>query len=196
MLWLARPKMRMLLQMLVMLPFLTNFIIRTEATRIFLSVDGPMSHLLMAIHQTAVPVTFLNTQGAVWFGMVTNYLPMMVFPLFVALDSLDYDLIQAAYELGANKIQAFFYVLLPLIRGGIMTGFTLVFVPSLGEFIIPQILGGGRLMLLGGLITEQFLKYRNWPFGAALSALLAIIALVGIYLLGRVVDLQGEGKMG
>jgi spermidine/putrescine transport system permease protein len=113
---------------------------------------------------------------------VMNYLPFMVLPLFVALEKFDFTLLEAARDLGASRARAFRQVLLPCVRPGLVTGSTFVFAPALGEFVVPDILGGAREMLVGNLVTDQFLKTRDWPFGAALSLILIAVAAAGFRL--------------
>lgn len=165
----ARPKLRWALLILIVTPFWTNFVVRAYAVRSVLhSLEGWGWELL-------------NTPTAVWIGMVGSYLPFMVLPLFVALEKFDFTLLEAARDLGATPARAVRAVLLPGTRAGIITGSILVFTPALGEFVIPDILGGARTLLLGNLITDQFLKARDWPFGSALSVLL--IALIAALLI-------------
>jgi spermidine/putrescine transport system permease protein len=109
--------------------------------------------------------------------MVTNYLPFMILPLYVALEKFDFSLIEAAKDLGASSWKILWRILIPLTRPGIVTGVIFVFTPALGEFVIPDLLGGARTMLVGNLITEQFLKARDWPFGSSLSLLLILIVM-------------------
>lgn len=163
----------------LMVPFLSNFVVRAYAIKILLSNEGPVAALLAAVGLFATPPSLTDSPLAVWFGMLTNYLPFMVLPIYVALERFDFTLIEAAYDLGATDRAALTRVLLPQIRAGILSGCLLVFVPALGEFMIPDMLGGARTMLLGNLITEQFLKARDWPFGAALVMLLVALMAVG-----------------
>lgn len=175
----ARPTHRPLLLMLLMIPFLTNFVVRVYAIRILLAAQGPLNAVLMAIGVRVEPVSLNDTGFAVAFGMVTNYLPFMVLPLYVVFEKLDPAFVEAARDLGASGLRIVRRVLLPLSRRGLASGCLLVFVPTLGEFMIPDLLGGARTMLLGNLITEQFLKARDWPFGAALTVLMMLTMLAG-----------------
>ena len=180
----ASVRVRSLLLILVILPFWTNFVIRAYAIKVLFGDYGPLNHLLMRWGLTHDPIPFGNSDASIWFGMVTNYLPFMVLPLYVALEKFDFSLLEAAKDLGASSWRVLWTVLLPLTRPGIVTGFIFVFTPALGEFVIPDLLGGARTLLIGSLITEQFLKTRDWPFGAALSILVILIVMVclGIYL--------------
>jgi spermidine/putrescine transport system permease protein len=160
----ALPRFRNMLMVLIVIPFWTNFVVRTYALKSLFAEDSPIGKLL--------PFVFSGSSFAVWFGMVTNYLPFMVLPLYVAIEKFDFMLLEAASDLGAPPVARFFKILVPLTRRGIMTGLLFVFSPALGEFVIPDLLGGARMMLVGNLITEQYLKARDWPFGSALSLIL------------------------
>lgn len=171
----APARLRPLLFVLLMVPFLTNFIVRVYALRLLLGVEGPVNQLLQALGLIREPLVLTDTAFLVGVGMITNYLPFMVLPLYVVLEKLDFSLVEAARDLGATRWQTFRRVILPLTRPGLASGGVLVFIPTLGEYMIPDLLGGARIMLLGNLITEQFLKARDWPFGSALAVVLILI---------------------
>jgi spermidine/putrescine transport system permease protein len=160
---------------LMSIPFLMNLIIRVFAIRLFVGFDGPLLALLNALHIPNDPYAFSQNQVLVLYGMVTAYLPFMVFPLYSALEKFDFALVEASYDLGGSDWDVLFKVLIPNTRTAIANGCLLVFVPCLGEFVIPDLLGGAKNMLIGNLITEQFLKSRDWPFGSALSVVLILI---------------------
>jgi len=184
----ARPRFRLVLQVLTVAPFFANFIIRIQAIKWILSVQGPINEMLLVTGLVSQPWVIHGTYGAVGFGMIINYLPSMVLPLYVVMRDLDFDLLLAAQDLGARRFYAMTHVLWPLTLRGVMAGVMLVFIPSLGEFVTPELLGGGRSMLLGSLITAQYVKWRHWPFGAALSLIMVISALAAAFLsewLGR-----------
>lgn len=172
----ARPALRSLLLVLVVVPFWTNFVVRTYALKAILAENGPINSLLLSLGVIREAIAFGNSPFAVWLGMLINYLPFMVLPLFVSIEKFDFSLLEAARDLGANERTAFFRILVPGVRKGIATGLVLVFAPSLGEFVIPDLLGGAKVQMVGGLITDQFLKSRDWPFGAALSLVLVLAA--------------------
>lgn len=176
----ARPKFRSILLMLVVIPFWTNFVVRAYAIKVLLGENGPVNQLGMGLGLFIEPIIFVNSAFSVWLGMVTNYLPFMVLPLYVALEKFDFSLLEAAKDLGATSWDVLWRVLIPLTRAGIITGFIFVFTPALGEFVIPDLLGGARTMLIGNLVTEQFLKTRDWPFGSALSLILILIVMVSL----------------
>lgn len=176
----APARRRALLLVLLMIPFLTNFVVRVYAIRILLGAEGPLNGIGLALGLIRAPIGMTDSPVAVAIGMITNYLPFCVLPLFVVFDRFDFTLLEAARDLGASGRRIFFQIVLPLTKAGIASGTLLVFVPALGEFMIPDLLGGARTMLLGNLITEQFLKARDWPFGAALAMLL-VFALVAVF---------------
>lgn len=182
----AGPRMRILLMMLLIVPFWTNFVVRTYALKIFLGELGPVSQFFLGLGIISEPLQLSNSFTMVWLGMVTNYLPYMVLPLYVSIEKFDFSLLEAGQDLGASAWNNFWRILVPLTRGGIITGFILVFTPALGEFLIPDLLGGAKTMLLGNLITEQFLKMRDWPFGSALSVLLMIVVTLSLVIVIRI----------
>jgi len=170
-------RMRSALLMLVVIPFWTNFVVRAYAIKILFSELGPVNQIGMALGFIHEPVIFANTDFSVWLGMVTNYLPFMVLPLYVALEKFDFSLMEAARDLGAGSLDILMKILVPMTKAGIVTGLIFVFTPALGEFVIPDLLGGSKTMLIGSLVTEQFLKTRDWPFGAALSLILIVLVM-------------------
>jgi spermidine/putrescine transport system permease protein len=175
---------RSVLLVLVVIPFWTNFVVRAYALKLMLGETGPLNRWLVTLGIIQTPIAFSNTDFSVWIGMVTNYLPFMVLPLYVALEKFDFTLMEAAKDLGAKPFQILFKILIPLTSAGILAGTVFVFAPALGEFVIPDLLGGARTMLIGNLITDQFLKTRDWPFGAALSMILIVMVMLclGFYL--------------
>jgi spermidine/putrescine transport system permease protein len=165
---------------LMVIPFWTNLVVRTYALKILLGEQGPVNAVLMSAGLVHEPLVLSNQTFSVWLGMVTNYLPFMVLPLYVALEKFDFTLLEAARDLGASPFQAALKVLVPGTRRGIASGAIFVFTPALGEFVIPDLLGGARTMLIGNLVTDQFLKARDWPFGSALSLLLIVFVLASL----------------
>lgn len=178
----ASSRLRAILLVLVVIPFWTNFVVRAYAIKVLLGENGPINQIALAMNLFAEPIIFANSSFAVWLGMVTNYLPFMVLPLYVALEKFDFALLEAAKDLGASSWNALWRVLIPMTKPGIITGLIFTFTPALGEFVIPDLLGGARTMLIGNLITEQFLKTRDWPFGSALSLLLILTVMVSLVL--------------
>ena len=170
----ATERMRNILIILIAIPFLTNLVIRICALKAFTSYDGPLATLLTAMHVGFDPYSLSQNGPLVAFGMVSSYLPLMVFPLYAALERFDFTLVEAAEDLGATFWQIASRIVIPSLKGAMLSGVLLVFIPAMGEFLIPDLLGGAKVMLAGNLISEQFLKARDWPFGSALSALLMI----------------------
>lgn len=174
------PRVRNVLLVLVMIPFWSNFLVRTYAWRVILGSDGLLSQVSQAFGGGEVRVLF--TIWAVLIGLVYGFLPFMVLPLYAAIERLDWRLVEAARDLYANGFTAFRKVTLPLSMPGVVAGSILVFIPSLGAYVTPAILGGARETLLGDYIVSQFLTARNWPFGSALSfAVMFVMLLATIF---------------
>lgn len=161
---------------LVVLPFWTNFLVRTYAWIILLNSEGLVNKTLTAVGLIDRPLELLYTKTAVVGGLLYAYLPLMVLPLYAAIERLDPQLREASANLGARPARTFMSVTLPLTLPGVLTGCVFVFVPSLGNFVIPELLGGGRTVMVGNMIRDQFLKARDWPFGSTLA--LVVIALL------------------
>ncbi len=168
---------------LVIVPFWTSFLLRTFAWRILLAGNGPASNFLQSIGLLDEPLRVLDTRGAVQLGVLYNYLPLMIFPLFVALDRLDPALREASKDLGANRIATFIQVTLPLVMPGIVAGLLLVFIPLAGEYVTPAVLGGAKGLMAGGLVASQFLAALNWALGSAMAVvlILLILAVIGVF---------------
>ena len=175
--WLtARPPVvRAALLVLVMLPFWSNFLVRTYAWRVLLGSDGPIVTALSALGLDEVRLLF--TPFAVVLGLVYGYLPFMVLPLYSSLERLDLRLVEAARDLGATGWEAFRYVTWPLSRPGVVAGSVLVFIPTFGAYVTPELLGGSRTTLVGTFVVRQFLSARDWPFGSALSMAILVVML-------------------
>jgi spermidine/putrescine transport system permease protein len=171
---------RNLLLVLVMIPFWSNFLVRTYAWRVILGSEGPISQLSVALG--GEPIRFLFTNTAVLIGLVYGFLPFMVLPLYAALERMDWRLVEAGRDLYADGWTAFRKITLPLSMPGVVAGSILVFIPSLGAYVTPAILGGAKTTLLGDYIVSQFLAARNWPFGSALSfAVMFVMLLATIF---------------
>lgn len=180
----TRPaRWRTALLVLVVLPFWTSLLIRTYAWMALLNDTGLINTTLQSLGVIDDPLPLLYNEFAVVLGLVYGYLPLMVLPLYAAIERLSPELREAAGDLGASGWRAFLTVTLPLTRAGVLAGCIFVFVPSLGNFIVPELLGGGREQMVGNLIQVQFLKARDWPFGATLA--LAVIALMTVVLLAQ-----------
>ena len=178
------PKWRGVLLGLVIVPFWTSFLLRTFAWRILLAANGPASEALQSIGWLDQPLRVLDTRGAVQLGVLYNYLPLMIFPLFVALDRMDPALREASKDLGANRIATFIQVTLPLVMPGVVAGLLLVFIPLAGEYVTPAVLGGAKGLMAGGLVASQFLAALNWALGSAMAVVLILLILAVIAVFG------------
>ena len=179
-----------LVSVLFILPMWMNFLLRTYAWRALLDNAGIINQGLMALGFE--PVQFLYTEGAIIFGLVYNFLPFMILPIYSIFQKMDTSCIQAAQDLGANKWQTFWRVTLPLSKGGIISGVTMVFMPAMTTFVITRLLGGSHFMMYGDLIEMQFLLLSEWNFGSALAVVMMILTIIFMWLLRRY-DKEGEG---
>jgi len=167
-----------LLLNLVMLPFWTSFLIRTYAWMFLLRDTGLINTVLQGAHLIRTPLPLLFNTGAVILGLVYGYLPFMVLPLYATVEKLDPSLLDAAEDLGASPWIALWRVVIPLSKPGMVAGCLLVFIPCLGAYLTPDLMGGGKTVMIGNLVQNQFTTARDWPFGAALSLLLMILVLL------------------
>lgn len=189
----ASPKWRPWLLLLVIIPFWTNSLIRTYALILMIGGQGMVNKLLLALGLIDAPIAMMYTDFAVFVGLTYTLLPFMVLPLYASIEKLDPALGDAARDLGAGSLRTFWHITLPLTLPGIMAGSMLVFLPSLGMFYVPEILGGAKNMLLGTFIKNQFLVANNWPLGAAASTVLTIL-LVIMAALYRLSSLRVAGR--
>ncbi len=171
-----RVAVRNIMLVFVMIPFWTNFLVRNFAWRVILGNNGPLTNATEFVGLGSAELLF--TQTAVVLGLVYGYLPFMILPLYAAIERIDRRLLEASRDLYGTGLQSFRHVLFPLSMPGVIAGSILVFVPSLGAYVTPEILGGAKTTLLGSYIVTQFLTARNWPFGAALSFVLMLVMLV------------------
>lgn len=182
------PRWRNALLLLIIIPFWTNFLVRTYAWIVLLGSEGVVNGTLESLHLIDKPLTLLFTPFAVTIGLIYGYLPFMVLPLYSSLERFNFSLVEAAQDLGANDLRTFWRVLLPLTRPGIIAGSILVFIPALGSFIIPDILGGAKTLMVGNLIETQFIKARNWPLGSAISMLMMALVLLPVLIYFKLAD--------
>jgi len=173
----APRRWRNALLILVMVPFWTNFLVRTYAIMLLLRSEGLVNSFLRSIGLIDQPLNLLYTPGAVVLGLVYGYLPFMILPLYASIEKFDFSLVEAAQDLGASARRVFLRVMLPLTMPGVVAGSILVFIPSVGAFVTPDLLGGGKVVMIGNLIQQQFLTARHWPFGSAISFVLMAIVL-------------------
>ena len=184
--YLARfAKRKGLLLLLVVVPFWTSFLIRTYAWLIILDPGFP---LLRGLHGLGVHLDILYKQPAVYLGVIYTYLPLMVLPLYATLERMDWSLVDAAQDLGDSPFRAFRRVTLPLARPGLLAGSLLVFIPMMGEYLNPVILGGDKTEYAGNLITEEFLNARDWPFGSAIAMVLVGALTIAIVVYNRLLN--------
>jgi spermidine/putrescine transport system permease protein len=188
----AAPRGRNALLLLVMIPFWTNFLVRTYAMKLLLASEGVVNNLLVASGVARAPVDLLFNQFAVVLGLVYGYLPFAVLPMYASIEKFDITLMEAAADLGANLRRAFVRVMLPLTAPGIVASVILVFVPVVGAFITPDIMGGGKVEMIGTLINRQFGVARNWPFGSAMSLALMVMVVVGVVYYFRTSEEKGR----
>jgi putrescine transport system permease protein len=168
------------LLMLVILPFWTSFLIRVYAWIGILADEGLLNWLLVSLHVVDEPITFLATQRAVYIGIIYSYLPFMVLPLYSSLEKMDETLLEAAQDLGCTSFQAFWRVTFPLSIPGVIAGSFLVFIPAVGEFVIPDLLGGSDTVMIGKTLWEEFFNNRDWPAASAVAITLLLLLVVPI----------------
>jgi len=191
--YLARyARRKTLLLMLIVVPFWTSFLIRTYSWLIILDRDFPVFRALRSIGVLPEDLQILYTSKAVYIGVVYNYLPLMILPLYAALERMDWALVEAAQDLGDSAWRAFRRVTLPLVLPGIAAGSLLVFIPLMGEFLIPVILGGDLTVYAGNLIGQQFLTARDWPFGAAIAMVVIAAMTVLVLAYARLVSREEQ----
>lgn len=176
--------------LLVMIPFWINFLIRSYAWVIILRSQGIVNSFLLELGIIQAPLALLYNDFAVLLGLVYAMLPFMILPIYVSIEQLDNRLLEAASDLGATPLKSFLKVTLPLTMPGIAAGSILVFISTLGMFVVPDIMGGAKSSLIGNLIQNQFLGARNWPFGSALSVLLALLSMILIYLYHKALGIK------
>jgi len=174
----SKVKRRNLMVMLFVLPLWTNFLLRTYAWMVLLRDQGVINQFLMAIGIIDEPIKLLYNNNAVLLGMIYNFLPFMVLPIYSVLSKIDNSLVEAAQDLGAHPISVFRKVIFPLSMPGVISGSIMVFMPAVSTFVISDLLGGGQTVLLGNLIQNQFLVARNWQFGSAISMIMIILILL------------------
>jgi len=168
------------LMVLIMLPFWTNFLVRTYALKSVLATEGLLNTFLMNLHLVSQPLDLLFNEFAVVLGLIYGYLPFAVLPMYTSIEKFDHSLMEAAADLGAPPYKSFLRVMLPMTLPGVVAALVLVFVPVVGAFITPDIMGGGKVEMIGTLINRQFGVARNWPFGSAMSLILMLLVLIGV----------------
>ncbi|WP_447984165.1 ABC transporter permease [Nitrospira sp. Nam74] len=166
--------------LLVIIPFWTNFLVRTYSWMFILRTEGLLNTMLQAAGLIRTPVEILYTDWAVLIGLVYGYLPFMVLPLYAAIERLNRSVVEAAWDLYANGWSVFWRVIFPLTKPGVIAGCLLVFIPSVGAYITPDLLGGAKTMMVGNLIQHEYLVIRDWPFGSAIAFVLMALVVIGV----------------
>ncbi|WP_440982848.1 ABC transporter permease [Shinella sumterensis] len=189
------PHTREIWVFLVTIPFWTNLLIRTFAMQQVIRNEGLLNNALIWLGIIKSPLQIIYTDTANLLGMTYVYLPLMVLPLYASIEKLDFRLVEAGYDLYATRFQVLRKIVIPLVKPGIIAGSILVFIPSLGAYVIPRVLGGGKNMMLGNLIEMQFGAGRNWPLGAAMSITLMIIVMVALIVYVRNASRGGSGHV-
>ena len=188
-----RQSTRELWLFLITIPFWTNLLIRTFAMLEVVRNEGLINTVLIRLGIISAPIQMLFTDGAILAGMVYVYLPLMVLPLYASMEKLDFRLVEAGYDLYATPFQVLRKIIIPLVKPGMIAGSILVFIPSLGAYVTPSVLGGGKNLMLGNLIELQFGQGRNWPLGSALSITLMLIVMVALLFYVRNAGSGGRG---
>ena len=188
----APDEWRPTLLLLVILPFWTSFLIRVYSWIGILSNEGFLNQFLLWTGIISTPLTILNTNTAVYIGIVYTYLPFMILPIYSALEKMDGSLLEAAEDLGCSRLSAFWLITVPLSKAGIIAGCFLVFIPALGEFVIPSLLGGSDTLMIGKVLWEEFFSNRDWPVASAVAVILLLILVVPIVLFQRNEQKQRE----
>jgi spermidine/putrescine transport system permease protein len=182
---------RSLALFLIILPFWTNFLVRTYALQTILGREGTINSFLTTLGLISEPLQLLNTPGAVLLGLVYGYLPFMVLPIYASTERFDFRFVEAAHDLGANDWSAFWRVVFPMTLPGVIAGFILVFIPTIGAFVTPDLLGGTRGIMIGNLINTQFKGQGNQPLGSALSVVMMGMVMIALLIYVRFGDRRG-----
>jgi putrescine transport system permease protein len=190
----SRPSIRPALLMLVMLPFWTSFLLRVYAWKGILADQGVLNNLLLALGIIDEPVVMLYTNVSMLVGMTYVYCPFMILPLYANLVKMDFRLLEAAHDLGASAWKAFWLVTVPLSKSGIIAGSMLVFIPSVGEFVIPSLLGGAENIMIGRVVWDEMFSSNNWPRAAALAVVMILLILVPLAFYYRANSGRGDGR--
>ena len=190
----SRPSIRPALLMLVMLPFWTSFLLRVYAWKGILADQGVLNNLLLALGIIDEPMVMLYTNVSMLVGMTYVYCPFMILPLYANLVKMDFRLLEAAHDLGASAWKAFWLVTVPLSKSGIIAGSMLVFIPSVGEFVIPSLLGGAENIMIGRVVWDEMFSSNNWPRAAALAVVMILLILVPLAFYYRANSGRGDGR--
>lgn len=184
------PPFRTVFLMMVILPFWTSFLLRVYAWIGILSPHGLLNNMLLHMGLVSTPLTLLDTTFATILGIIYCYLPFMVLPLYASFEKIEYSLVEAAYDLGAKPFQAFLRVIWPLSLSGVVAGSMLVFIPAVGEFVIPELLGGAQTLMIGKVLWNEFFTNRDWPVAAALAILMLLFLFIPLTIFQRLQERQ------
>jgi putrescine transport system permease protein len=191
----ARPTRRLALLLLIILPFWTSFLLRVYAWIGILKDNGPINALLQTLGLIDAPLPLLYSDFAVYLGILYSYLPFMVLPLYANLARLDLSLLEAAADLGCRPARAFFSITLPLSLPGVVAGSLLVFIPAMGEFVIPDLLGGPDTLMIGKVLWTEFFSNRDWPVAAAVAVAMLLVLVIPVLILERTRESSAEGRL-
>jgi spermidine/putrescine transport system permease protein len=186
-----RPRYKNLALTLVLIPFWTNLLIRTYAWQILLAPESPITRVFVGLGLVSAGYPLYPGALAIYIGMVCDYLPFLVLPLYSSVEKIDWSIAEAASDLGANGWRVFWHALLPQVRAGLVAGIVLVFIPATGQFVIPDLLGGAKTVMLGNAIQQQFGPSRDWPFGSAIAFLGMGVVLLGLWVYARTAGEEG-----
>jgi putrescine transport system permease protein len=191
----AQPAVRPVLMMLVMLPFWTSFLLRIYAWKGILANHGILNHLLLTLGVIDAPLHMMNTSFSLVVGMVYAYLPFMILPLYANLVKLDLRFLEAAADLGATPLQAFWRITVPLSKSGVIAGAMLVFIPAVGEYVIPELLGGPGTLMIGKVLWDEFFTNNDWPLASAVTVVVILLILVPMAIFNKVeAERQTQGR--
>ena len=183
-----------MLLMLIMLPFWTSFLLRIYAWKTLLVSNGVINNVLMSLHIINAPLEMMNNSFSLLIGMVYSYLPFMILPLYANLSKLDLRYLEAAADLGTSPFKAFWLITVPLSKAGIIAGSMLVFIPAVGEFVIPELLGGPSTLMIGRVLWDEFFSNNDWPMAAAVAVVMILLILVPMAILNKAEAAQAGGK--
>jgi putrescine transport system permease protein len=183
-----------LLLMLIMLPFWTSFLLRIYAWKTLLVSNGVINNVLMSLHLIDTPIVMMNNAFSLLLGMVYSYLPFMILPLYANLSKMDVRYLEAAADLGTSPFKAFWLITVPLSKAGIIAGSMLVFIPAVGEFVIPELLGGPSNLMIGRVLWDEFFSNNDWPMAASVAIVMICIILVPMAILNKAEASQTGGK--
>lgn len=182
------------LLMLIMLPFWTSFLLRIYAWKTLLVGNGVINNVLISLHVINTPLAMMNNSFSLLIGMVYSYLPFMILPLYANLSKLDLRYLEAAADLGTSPFKAFWLITVPLSKAGIIAGSMLVFIPAVGEYVIPELLGGPSTLMIGRVLWDEFFSNNDWPMASAVAVVMLLIILIPMALFNKFQIQQGGGK--